>query len=68
MWPDGPAMQLSVNVGPKEMRMGKQAFVLRIAPGGIDKVPDALESSQIIIGWSEAQEVLDPNLSWEQFR
>jgi len=48
--------------------MARQAFVLRIAPSGEDKVPEALESDQIIIGWSDAQELLDLTLSWEQFR
>lgn len=50
------------------MSQNQQAFVLRIAPGGIDKVDEALEQDQIIIGWAEASGLLDPNLSWEQFR
>ncbi|HEX7126499.1 MAG TPA: restriction endonuclease [Thermodesulfobacteriota bacterium] len=29
---------------------------------------DALRSDQIIIGWSEAAELLDPSLEWEAFR
>jgi predicted Mrr-cat superfamily restriction endonuclease len=44
------------------------AFVLRIAPGGIDKMPAALAAEQIIIGWAEAEGLLDPALSWDQFR
>lgn len=48
--------------------MNQQAFVLRIAPGGIDKVPEALTTNQIIIGWAEAEGLLDTNLTWEQFR
>lgn len=48
--------------------MNQAAFVLRIAPGGEDKVPEALAANQIIIGWAEAAGLLDPGLSWEQFR
>jgi len=48
--------------------MAQQAFVLRIAPSGIDKVPEALDSNQIIIGWAKAEGLLDPSLTWEQFR
>lgn len=48
--------------------MNQQAFVLRIAPSGIDKVPEALSENQIIIGWAKAEGLLDINLTWEQFR
>jgi predicted Mrr-cat superfamily restriction endonuclease len=48
--------------------MDQQAFVLRIAPSGIDRLPEALRENQIIIGWAEADGVLDPDLTWEQFR
>lgn len=48
--------------------MEQQAFVLRISPSGIDRVPDALTANQLIIGWSQAPGLLDMNLSWEQFR
>src|SRR5260221_10685273 len=48
--------------------MAHNAFVLRIAPNGIDKVPEALAADQIIIGWSLAVGLLDEALSWEQFR
>lgn len=44
------------------------AFVLRIAPSGIDKVPEALRENQIIIGWAYAEGLLNPKLRWEQFR
>ena len=40
----------------------EQAFVLRVAPSGIDKVPEALSSTQIIIGWSQAEWLLDVRL------
>lgn len=46
----------------------EQAFVLRVAPGGIDRVPEALSSNQIIIGWSRAEGLLDKSLTWEGFR
>src|SRR5271154_715958 len=44
------------------------AYILRIAPGGRDKVPEALAANQLIIGWAEAEGLLNPALSWEQFR
>ncbi len=31
-------------------------------------VPEALSANQIIIGWAEAQGLLDPSLTWDQFR
>ena len=48
--------------------MERQAFVLRIAPSGIDRVPEALDRNQLIIGWAEAEGLLDDRLSWEEFR
>src|SRR5580704_10855981 len=48
--------------------MDQQAFVLRIVPSGIDRVSEALAADQIMIGWSEAEGLLDPSLAWEQFR
>lgn len=45
-----------------------QAFVLRVAPSGIDRVPEALESDQIIIGWANAEGLLDKQLDWAAFR
>lgn len=32
-----------------------QAFVLRITPSEKDRVPEALESNQIIIGWANTE-------------
>jgi len=48
--------------------MDQQAFILRIAPSGVDRVPQALQENQIIIGWAYAEGLLDPELTWEQFR
>lgn len=48
--------------------MNQSAYVLRVAPRGEDRVPEALRAAQIIIGWGEAEGLLDLNLSWEQFR
>ena len=48
--------------------MNQQAFVLRIAPGYIDRVSEALSENQIIIGWAEATGLLKPSLSWAGFR
>ena len=46
----------------------RRAFVLRIAPSYIDRVPEALESGELIIGWSKATGLLNPELSWYPFR
>lgn len=48
--------------------MNQKAFVLRIAPSNIDRVPEALSENQIIIGWAKADGLLELSLSWEQFR
>ncbi|WP_406671971.1 restriction endonuclease [Natronospira sp.] len=45
-----------------------QAFVLRVAPSEIDRVPEALEFNQIIIGWANADGLLDKQLNWTGFR
>lgn len=44
------------------------AFVFRITPSGEDRLPEALASNELIIGWAKAAGLLDPTLSWEQFR
>jgi len=44
------------------------AFIHRIAPGGIDKVQEALDSNEILTGWAEARGLLDMQLEWLQFR
>ena len=46
----------------------RNAFVLRIAPSGVDRVEEALGADQLIIGWPQASELLDPRLGWEEFR
>ena len=48
--------------------MPKNAFVLRISPSNVDRAPEALQDNQIIIGWSLAQGLLDPELEWDAFR
>ncbi len=48
--------------------MSQSAFVLRIAPSGNDRVPEALEKDQLIIGWANAKGLLDETLGWEAFR
>ncbi len=48
--------------------MTQKAFVLRISPGGDDRVPEALKDDHLIIGWSAAKGLLDPELEWDQFR
>ena len=44
-----------------------QAFVLRIAPSGRDRVDLALREDVAIIGWC-APELLGPSLDWKAFR
>jgi len=48
--------------------MTQKAFIFRISPGGDDKVPEALKDDYLIIGWSAAKGLLDPELEWHQFR
>jgi predicted Mrr-cat superfamily restriction endonuclease len=50
------------------MSEDRQAFVLRIAPSRIDRLVEALERNQLIIGWAAAGELLDPSLDWSNFR
>lgn len=45
----------------------QQAFVLRIAPSGIDRVALALRENVAIIGWC-APELMKPSLDWQAFR
>jgi predicted Mrr-cat superfamily restriction endonuclease len=52
----------------KQETTPKWAFVLRIAPSGIDRLQEALKSNQIIIGWSESEGLLKPSLTKSQFR
>ena len=48
--------------------MVKKGFILRIAPSMEDRVPEALEHDQLIIGWAAAKGLLDPELEWDRFR
>lgn len=52
-----------------EQQQQQQAFFLRIEPSGIDRLPEALASDQIIIGWSRTEGLLDESLlSRDEFR
>ena len=46
----------------------RQAFVLRIAPSGIDRAEEALRDSEATIGWADARELLNPDLEWAALR
>ena len=46
----------------------QQAFFLRIEPSKIDRLPEALASDQIIIGWSRTEGLLGESLSRDEFR
>lgn len=37
-------------------------FVVRIKPGGQDRVQEALESKQLILGWEDAPGIADPSI------
>lgn len=52
---------------PEETR-AVRAFVLRMAPAGLDWVPEALVADQISIGWGVAAGLMDPTLDYWQFR
>ena len=49
------------------MNRSTNAFVLRIAHV-TDIISEALEKDHLIIGWAEAEGLLDLNLEWEEFR
>lgn len=51
----------------REKENGK-AFVLRIRPSGRDRLPEALEEDELIMGWSRCQGLLEPDLPWSEFR
>ena len=46
----------------------RQAFVLRISPSEVDRVQEAVNADQIIIGWADAAALLVPTLEWDAFR
>lgn len=48
--------------------MSTNAFIFRLAPGGVDRMREALDTNQIIIGWAKAEGLLEASLTWEQFR
>jgi len=48
--------------------MAKKGFILRIAPSRQDRVPEALERNQVIVGWAKAPGLLDLDLTREGFR
>lgn len=48
--------------------MEQQAFILRQSAGSGDCLKEALDTNQLIVGWSEAKGLLDEKLSWEEFR
>ncbi len=44
------------------------AFVLRMNPGGENKIKEALTNDELIIGWSKAKGLDNLSLGWENFR
>ena len=46
----------------------QQAFGLRMFLNGKDRLQEALECNQIMIGWAGVKGLLDENLSWGEFR
>ena len=49
-------------------QISQQAFILRILPSKINRVSEALANDQIIIGWANAEGLLNEGLDWEAFR
>lgn len=45
-----------------------RVFVVRIKPGMQDRVPEALASEQLIVGWQDAPQTLDPSLTKVEMR
>jgi len=47
-----------------------KVFIVRLSPGGPpqDALPEAMRTNELILGWSEAQGLLNPKLTWETFR
>lgn len=45
----------------------RDAYVLRVNPSGRDRVPEALEEGDIIIGWSSSEGLIEET-DWKQFR
>ena len=45
----------------------QQAFMLRAKPSGINRLQEALDKDQIVIGWAEAEELLNESLSQDEF-
>src|SRR5258706_1883227 len=45
-----------------------RAYVLRMAPNGIEWIQPALSSNQISIGWGAASELMDRRLDYWRFR
>ena len=46
----------------------QRGFILRIKPSGIDRVDEALQANELIIGWAKAAGLLDESLDWPNFR
>lgn len=47
---------------------GVGVFLMRVAPSKRDRVPEALQAHEIIIGWSKARGLLKPDLTREGFK
>jgi predicted Mrr-cat superfamily restriction endonuclease len=48
----------------------RRAFIVRLNPGSPpqDALPEAIRTNELILGWSEAQGLLNLKLTWETFR
>ena len=48
----------------------RRAFIVRLNPGDPpqDALPEAMQTNELILGWSEAEGLLNPKLTWETFR
>jgi len=47
--------------------MPRASYVLRIKPGMVDKVPEALRAEELFIGWGDVPELLDPTWTGDDY-
>jgi len=46
----------------------RSAFILRMSPSGVDRMTEALESNEVVLGWSRAGDFTGKEVSWEEVR
>lgn len=46
----------------------RSVFIVRLKPGMVDALPEAMATNELILGWSKAEGLLNPKLTWDTFR